>query len=857
MLRLRALGGLSVQGDTGPVTGAAAQRRRLALLALLARAGDRGLSRDKILGYLWPESEPDKARNVLAQALYALRRDLASDQLFLGTIDLRLNPEVIGSDVADFCAATAAGRMEEAAALYAGPFLDGFYVSDAPEFERWVETERTALAHEHAAALESLAAAARGRGDHLAAVSWRRRLAAADPLSGRVAVGLMEALADSGDRAGALQHARVHQALVRQELEAEAEPEVLQVIERLRREPPRTPAVRVQEPKPEQTPAPVEPPAEPGAPVVPPPRRRRALWVALACLLLVGAALGARRIWRNGPDHGRQAVAVLPFQNLGAPEDEYFADGLSEEITNRLARVGGLSVISRTSSMQYKGTGKSLKEIGRELGVDYVVEGSVRWNRSPQGTGRVRVTPQLIRVSDDSHLWADRYDASLADIFQVQGDIAEQVAGALHVTLGAPERRALSERLTASLEAYDAYIQANAQLDRGWGDEPRLAKAVELFQRAVELDPGFASALARLSVAHSMTFRLGFDASEERLGRAKAALDDAFRLKPGLADAHVALGYYHYWGRRAYPEAEAEFRRALAQHPNDPEAAFGLGIVQRRQGNWPEAVRYLRQAAELDPRSRNKAWDCGLALFFTRDYREAELYIDRAIALAPEWAYAYTTKARLYLSWTGDTARARRVLREAVGKVRLADLATGSNDVAFLMAGDTALAASLAAVGLDQFGSDTVLYHMWRGLWHRYHGERARALAAWDSMRASAEAYVEQRRPRERSHPAEAEQAHVFLAIALGGLGRRAEALATMDRALELLPPEKDAAWGADRAIYFAEVALWLGEHERALADLSRLLSTPSPLSVARLRVDPAWDPIRSDPRFQRLVQQS
>jgi TolB-like protein/Tfp pilus assembly protein PilF len=714
-----------------------------------------------------------------------------------------------------------------------------------------VETERAGLARDHAAALERLAASARARGDHLAAVACWRKLAVADPLSGRVAVGLMEALADMGDRAGALQHARVYQSLVRQELDADPEPEVVQAAERIRRERGRgVPGAPTRESTPEAVPAPVPPAASPAAPR----GRPIVLWLALAGVVLLAGAYGARRIWWPAPPEGRKLVAVLPFQNLGAPGDQYFADGLSEEITARLAGIGDLGVISRTSSMQYKATGKSLKQIGRELGVDYVLEGSVRWTRSPEGTGRVRVTPQLIRVSDDSHLWADRYDADLADIFQVQGHIAEQVAGALHITLGVPERRALSAPLTADLHAYDAYIQGNAYLDRSWGDDQSLARALEMLERAVGLDPTFAAAHARLSVAHTMMFRLGYDESEERLGRAKAALDDAFRLHPDLPDAHVALGYYHYWGRRAFPEAQAEFRRVLEQRPNDPDAAFGLGAVARRQGHWADGVRYLRQAADLDPRSSNKAWDCGLALFFTRDYREAERYFDRAIALAPAWAYPYTTKARLHLSWTGDTARARRVLREAVGKVRLADLLTASNDVPFLLAGDSATAPALSRISLGDFDGDTVLYHMWRGLWYRQRGEPTQARAAWDSMRVAAEAYALERRPLEASHPAEAEQSHVSLAIAYGGLGRKADALAEIERAVVLLPSSQDAAWSADRAIYFAQIYIWLEEYDRALAELGRLVSVPSPLSPARLRVDPAWDPVREDSRFRRLL---
>ncbi|HXE58524.1 MAG TPA: BTAD domain-containing putative transcriptional regulator, partial [Gemmatimonadales bacterium] len=235
-MRLKTFGGLAIHRDGAPLAGAAAQRRRLALLALLDGAGDRGLTREKLLGLLWPEAEPEKARRVLAQSLYALRRELGSEDLFLGTNEVRINPAVLRSDRTEFADALAAGRLEEAVAVYEGPYLDGFYLNEAPEFERWVETERAVLAHDYAGALERLAERASAAGDFRGAVGWWRRLAAADPLNSRVAVGLMRALANAGDRPAALQHARVFETLLREELDVPPDPEVVRLAGELRRE---------------------------------------------------------------------------------------------------------------------------------------------------------------------------------------------------------------------------------------------------------------------------------------------------------------------------------------------------------------------------------------------------------------------------------------------------------------------------------------------------------------------------------------------------------------------------------------------------------------------------------------------
>ena len=312
------------------------------------------------------------------------------------------------------------------------------------------------------------------------------------------------------------------------------------------------------------------------------------------------------------------SIAVLPFQNLGATEDGYFSDGITEEITSRLAMIPRLGVISRTSADQYRGTDKSLKQVGRELGADYILEGSVRWEKSSGGASRVRVTPQLIRVSDDRHLWAGRYDETLEEVFQVQSRIAEQVASALDLALQRPEQEALAAKPTEDLRAYDFYLRGNDYLDRP-GDPDGLRTAEEMYTKATELDPTFALAFARLARARIWQFHFS-ERTGERLAQARSAADSALRLQPGLPEAHLALGQIYYWGELDYAAALREFRTAHAGDPGNGDISWARGLVERRMGQWDQAITDLRRAVDLDPRSVVKALDLFEVYLRRRDY---------------------------------------------------------------------------------------------------------------------------------------------------------------------------------------------------------------------------------------------
>jgi TolB-like protein/DNA-binding SARP family transcriptional activator/Tfp pilus assembly protein PilF len=868
MLHLKTFGGLSVAVDNAPGVGAAQQRKTLALLALLAAAGRTGISRDKLVACLWPEADAEHARGLLKQACYVLRRDLHEPDLFLGTTELRLNPDVMVSDVQAFEAALERPDPAQAAALYAGPFLDGFYLSDSIEFEQWVEAERNRLRQRAGKALETLATDAAARGDHRSAVECWHRLAALDPLNSRITLGLMNALATTGDRAGALQLAQVHERLLREELGAAPDAAVAKLTERLREAsaerapvPPRAlrklagPAAAApgevatggagDTTEPERSPAAAVPPARPA---------RNRVTVVLA-LVVAGLLTGGWFVFRGQlgarsaePAESSKRLVVLPFANLGTAEDEYFADGITEEITARLAAIDGLRIIGSTSSNVYKGTKKTLLEIGTELGVDYVLEGSVRWQKSVRGQARVRVTPQLVSTTDGTHLWAHVYDEPLDEIFRVQSDIAQKVVQALDVTLREPQRRVVEAIPTRNLEAYDYYLRGNDYARRG--TEVRfLGPALRMYEKAVELDSGFALAYAMLARMHARMYFMHFDRSEDRLAQARRSVDRAFELEPNLPEAHHSLADYHL-DRLDYDQALRELAIAQASRPNDSRILITSAVLHQRQGKLQEALADFERALQLDPASSPVASNYGLTYLLLRDFPRAEALYGRAIALAPDRPNPYYTKTTLYLLWDGSTRRARAVLDEArtagVADEPLllyAQVLVEIFDRRYQEAIDLLLAKAPERVeDQNRFIPRTLLYAQLYGLMRRHDLERA----YYDSARSLVLRKIQERPEDPRLHSA--------LGIAYAGLGRKQEAIREGEKGGELLPISREAVRGYHRVLDLARIYAMVGEPNAAVERLEYLLSVPGTLTRAWLRVDPTWDPLRDYPRFQRLL---
>jgi len=568
-----------------------------------------------------------------------------------------------------------------------------------------------------------------------------------------------------------------------------------------------------------------------------------------SALAIWGVVAGAWVLLEGPPVRrtDRIKVAVLPFENLGLPEDDYFADGLTEEIISRLATIRRLGVISRTSALQYKSTEKSATEIGAELGVDYILEGSVRWEISPDGSARVRVTPQLVRVSDETQVWSQNYDAILAGIFQIQSDIAETVLRAVHIGLVEEEVSVTSTPPTHDLQAYQCYLKGNEYFYRGYeaGD---LNIAADYYRRALELDPSFATAHARLSLVHSQVYWFRYDETQARLAQAKRHADVSIELAPQLPESLLAQGYYYYYGRRDYEEALRYFEAARQLQPSNSDLLAAIAYIQRRVNSFDAAVQNLRIAFDLDPRSAIKAFELAETLYYTRDYPAALTYFDRAIDLSPEWYEPYTEKAWLYLSWRGDTRSARRVVDAARFRVELTSLL---DTYYWLDLFEGNYESALDCVSWIAF--DSVTYYMYTAIAHALAERASESQVYYDSVRVTLERRVGLH-VEEGEHGPRLVAEHSRLGVAYAGLGVKPEAIEHGQRALDLLPLSVDAYSGPEWVENMAAIYVSVGEYDAAIELLERLLDSPGWLSSSLLRIDPTWRPLSEHPRFKALI---
>ncbi len=577
---------------------------------------------------------------------------------------------------------------------------------------------------------------------------------------------------------------------------------------------------------------------------------RPAIFVGLLLVVLVVGYLlhgrGSRASIVRSEDV-KKTLVVLPFENLGSSDDNYFADGLTEEITSRLAVVTGLRVTSRTTAMQYRGAQKTARQIGQELGVGYVLEGSVRWEKVGSGPSHFRVTPQLIQVSDDSHLWANRYDGVLAQVFEVQSRVAEQVVSALGVALLEPQRQALAAKPTDNLEAYDYYLRGNEYLTRGNSEGP-IGLAIGMYRKAIGLDSTFALAWARLSRAEAQLYNIYGDRTPAWLMEVKRSAERALQLQPDLPEAHLAMAYYHYWGYDDYGPALEELTLVQKSQPDNPDLIDAIGRVHRRQGDWKTAITLIKQAAALDPRSNYWTYEAGQTLRLMREYPEAESFLDRATELAPDLRDAFLDRVALYLNWRGDVGRARAVLREADGRIGVGPVLLNNEGPSplFLVAEDPAWLKEVEALTQAAFGSDTASFLLLRGDLLRLRGDATGARIYYDSLRVQLGRMI-------LAVP-DAPKFHSLLGLALARLGQKDEAIREGRRAVELLPISRDAVWGVYWAANLAEIYTLVGEPDLAMDQLEQLLAVPSQLSAASIKVDPTWAPLRGNPRFQKLI---
>ncbi len=534
------------------------------------------------------------------------------------------------------------------------------------------------------------------------------------------------------------------------------------------------------------------------------------------------------------------SIAILPFASLSASGEDnaWFAQGFHDELLRQMGRVGDLQVISRTSVMQYKEGARNLREIAEALGVSSVVEGSVQ-----RSGNRVRVEARLIDARSDKQIWGDRYDRDLTDVFGIQTAVADEIANALHARLSAEQKARMARRPTENVEAYDLYLRALEYHNRPSYQPNNFGIAERLYRQAIQADPSFALARARLAQTRLLTY-LNVAATPESVAEeAREEAEQSLRLQPDLPEGHLALGFYYHQGRRDYDRALQEFEVARSGVP--AEAIRAIGFVLRRQGRFDEAIGNFQKAVNLDPRSPNTLYELALTFYWTRRYEEADRVLDRALAIAPDSVAASIVKALLHEAWKGETALSKALLRTTPGRLDLRSLLplTENNPREALLLLDSVEFESIAGTGAVY--SKAFLY----ALAHEALGDAARARTEYETALPLLQAEVDKNQGRGRALQLS------LLARAYAGLGRKEDALREASRAVESLRISKDALGGYQLEVNRASVEARVGETDAAIEHIRRLLSIPCPLSPALLRIDPRWAPLRDDPRFQKLAE--
>lgn len=589
-------------------------------------------------------------------------------------------------------------------------------------------------------------------------------------------------------------------------------------------------------------------------------RQTRLRWAATAAALLALTAIvaGIAMLSSNRVQSTRTApeksIAVLPFENLSEEKaNAFFANGVQDEILSDLARIADLKVISRTSVMHYKsGIARNLREIGEQLGVAHVVEGSVQ-----RVGNRVRVNAQLVDARSDRHLWGQTYDRDLADVFAIQSEIAKTIADQLQAKLSPSEKSAIERPPTNDITAFDLYARAEDLLlaaSESSVGKADLLQAIDLLNQAVVRDPSFFQAYCRLAEAHDSLYNFGLDHTSARLALADAAIEAASRLRPNAGETHLARARNIYQGYLDYNGALAELELARQTLPNDSRVFELMGYIQRRQpGRYEESTRTLERALELDP--RNVVVLQQIAGFNYRRlgrYADAKSAWDRLLAITPDDASAKAERAMVDLDWKGDT----RPLHQTIDSIRATNPAAvqsiADRWLTCALAERDAAAANYALIAFGEnppfLGSENVFFNrpFVEGVIARLTKDDAKARSAFTAARTEQEKIV-QAQPNYGP-------ALCVLGLIDAGLGRKEEALREGRRSVELLPLEKHAAEGANMVKYLAMIAAWIGEKDLACEQLATTIRGPGNLSYGHLKLLPLWDPLRGDPCFEQIV---
>jgi TolB-like protein/Tfp pilus assembly protein PilF len=540
-----------------------------------------------------------------------------------------------------------------------------------------------------------------------------------------------------------------------------------------------------------------------------------------------------------------RSIAVLPFENLSTdPGNAFFADGIQDEILTRLAKIGALKVISRTSTLQFASKPENVPEIARQLGVANILEGSVQ-----RAGNAVRVTVQLIKAATDEHLWAETYDRKLDDIFAVESEVAQSIASSLQVELSGGEQAAVAARATANAAAHEAFLRADALDTHSTSSSFDVPRSVaELYGEAVRLDPDYAQAWAHLAIIKSYMYLNFIDRTPEQLAEVKHAADTALRLQPELGEAYLALGYYRYRCLRDFEGGLQAFEQARARLPNNADVAASIAYIQRRLGKWQESVDNLERAAQLDPRAMRPQIELATNYSALRDFPRARATLDRALAVSPDSRTLIAAKAASYQE-EGNLEDARKLL---------AGLPKGAFDAEAFMVqinqmllerrfadASTALNAALPHTGGPGDTMQGYCYaylawvHRWAGDEADHKGNFARALEIAQALR--------------KSDADDAGLAQIF-AIVYAGLGNETEAVRWARRGLEL--NSRDAVEKPRMEETLAEVLGWFGHTDEAVAMVPHLLEVPNGETRAMMRLHPVWDSLRNDARFRQIIDQ-
>jgi TolB-like protein len=561
---------------------------------------------------------------------------------------------------------------------------------------------------------------------------------------------------------------------------------------------------------------------------------------------------------RRTPAISEKSIAVLPFDNLSDDkENDYFAAGVHDDILSNLAKVADLKVISRTSVQQYKGGGRNLRDVGLALGVAHILEGTAR-----RAGNRVRINAQLIDARTDSHIWGEIFDREITDLFAVQTELAERITIALQANLSPREKISLRTHSTKDVVAYELFLRAR-DLFRwaGSGDSGSNGpEALRLIDQAIARDSQFSLAYALASRVHSELYWFGDDKMDARIELAKAAAEKALRLRPDSGEAHLAMAFYHYYGFRNYDAARKEIAIAYEASPNDAEVLNTAGAVDRRQGRWSDAVLNMQKARELDPRNLSVISNLVETYIALHRYDEAEEIISEALAISPSAHFFTLARGALDLFRKGDTSKLRSALQTipadfdpggAVTTIalRLSLMAHDYNEGARLVAASTYEKLNDNGLTGTSFTLDeyTVPKTWYAGLIERGRGDESAALTAFAAARRSIESDLEE--------CANNAKTVAMLSFLHAELGNKDDAVRHARRAADLLPISRDSLDGPLIAICPAVVYARLNEPDLAIAELETLMGLPNGPTPGTLKVEPEWDSLRGNPRFQKLLE--